>query len=402
MVVMDNRNPYQAPPSIATDAAAPRMRESESVLGIEFESDWSIEGIRYRRRSDWHGPADVGFLLLTATWILLIVVAAMNLYDSAGMLCLLTPIWILAGVLWISNLIFRHAGTFTKSCRGLSGPIRGQVDAGYIRIAGPAMCFAARTQDCTQSSWTPRGAAFRPPLITELLPVIESDIRKTWTTHSYSSASEHGHPEELLNRLLEFSDSQADGDRVIVGGLLRGTDLRGQGCWWIWQIAGVSLTAIGLSGLCWGGYQFWNLPPWVLHPPRHYIPSDADTNALGVIIVVCAVSAALLCAGVWKWTRTVATIGKFQVAWTPGMIAISNEKVAIGYYGDALWHFTWTERGIAVRDPSRRVTFMIPARWFDDADRAKVASWLTSRSVERSASNKPSTLNREYYVGPKV
>ena len=89
------------------------------------------------------------------------------------------------------------------------------------------------------------------------------------------------------------------------------------------------------------------------------------------------------------------TLGNYVTAITPGMVAIGSKQVALGYHGEALRHFVWTDRGVTVRSISGKVVFVLPARWFDTASRQKLASWLGS-------AGRSETPRQNYYVGPKI
>ena len=299
---MESQNPYQTPPPVEEEIEPQLQLPRESAIGLDFESDWSTEGIKLRRQNPMHAPADLGLALLTILWLALLVLSIAS-QRAGGLVCLLTPIWLLAGGLWLNNLGFRSARTFAASCRGLCGRVRGRVEDGFVTIEGPEICLATRVDDCGQSNWsTGGGAVFRPPMITELLPVPESDIRETWETKiELGQKVDH---RRLLDRLPGISEQDNHSDQIFAGGDLRGRDLRGQAAWRRWLVGGITLTLLGLIGLAWGVYKWMNLPPWIIDPPSHYVPGIADGKTLWSMILVFVVSAILLLTGIYLWSRT--------------------------------------------------------------------------------------------------
>lgn len=350
---------------------------------MEFESDWSAAGLRARRRSEWQGLADFGFALLSLTWITLLLSASVR-SAYGDLLCLLTPIWMISGIVWFSYLVFRNGGTFASKYPGMAGAVHGRVENGIIRIDGPAMCVVACLRDCPRCSLHAGRSSIQPPGFESSLPIVGDDIKRMWesadTTPTLSPAT-----------LLEVL--QEDEASVTASGTLLGSDLRGETRWHVWLIAGITFVVIALAMAVWSIYRFTNLPPWVLNPPNHYQWNDADTASFAVPCVLALISLTALVAGIWNLLRTFRPIGKFAVLVTPTMVAIANKALALAYHGPATHHFSWSDRGIVVRDSSGAVLFLIPARWLDDEDRDRIAHWYAKKT---------SPPARSFYAGPKL
>ncbi len=388
---MEKQNPYQSPPLVEEEAAPIGVGKHEPSVGFEFQSDWSIDGLRRRRRSPLHAQADLGYAVLSVVW-LITVMLAFTRSGAAALACPLTPIWFVASLIWISSMAFRHGGNFVKTCGGFAGPVRGRVDAGFVTIVGPAMSLAARTRDCSQPHWKSHGVVFRPPLIMESLPVIESDIEKTWAART--PQKQRSGPSQLMDRLLGATEA---GRSIVVPGELRGTDFRRFGCWRRWIAVGVILCLIAVSGFLWAAYRWAHLDPWIVDPPSHYMLTDSEVLAFYVPIMIAIVSTIVLAIGITQWMRTRTRLGEYVVAITPAMVAIATERVALGYSADALDPFELVDNGIAIQDRRGRVVFMIPIRWFDPEDRQQVVQWFSEKpATDRS---KPRNV---HYLGPTI
>ncbi len=375
---MTDQNPYQAPPDI-DPLVSPPAAEIETI-GMEFESDWSIEGLRARRRSDGQRLGDLAFAILTIAWLASILAA------FSGLFCLLTIAWISGAFVWFSNVTYRKGGNFTQRYAGLAGPVTGRIDGGWVRIDGPALRIAARVRDCPQCSLNHARAFIQPPGIDTSLPIASTDVTKTWRSPN-RVFQKSAIPVDLLGEL------SGDREQVIASGTVRGTDLRGQNCWRVWCGIGWTCTTIGGACLILAIYRFANLPPWVLDRPSHYRWSDADVQSLTTPIFLVVAALVLLLVGVWHVLKTFRFLGDFAALITPTMIAIANHRIAFGYHGSALAHFHWTDRGMVVRSPMKYVQFLIPARWFNQHERELVSLWHPA---------KPETPKSSSYIGPTV
>ena len=378
---MTDTNPYQAPTDVQEKQP---LRGAYESVGMEFESDWSAEGLRRRRKSAGQRLGDFAFGFLTVIWLASLVSAARSPYG--GLFCLLTPVWILSGVVWFSNVAYRNGGNFSDRYAGLAGPVTGRVDGGWVRIDGPALRIAARVRDCYQCSLLSKRAYIQPPGIETSLPIAGADIQRTWRSKP-RVVDEEANPVELLG---ELSSEQ---EQIIVSGTLRGTDLIGQNCWRFWMYVGLTCATIGLAFLAWAIYLFLNLPPWVIDRPNHYRFSDADVNSIVGPSLCLALACVLIAFGVWHLLKTFRGLGEFAALITPQMVAIANHRVARGYHGSALAHFRWTPNGFVVRNKAQYVMFLIPARWFDDRGLAQVTRWYSSAAPDWQSN---------IYIGPKV
>jgi hypothetical protein len=82
-------NPYQSP----TDVDAEENVDDDdrpTSIAIEFESDWSPAGLRFRRRRASQRVADSVLVLFVLSWI---GAAVLDFFGrSTGLLCIATPL----------------------------------------------------------------------------------------------------------------------------------------------------------------------------------------------------------------------------------------------------------------------------------------------------------------------
>ncbi len=372
-------NPYQAPPdSTPQQPLAGRL----SKIGIEFESDWSPQGLRQRRKHAWHRILDIGFAACSLFWIGSLVMSAGSPY--AGIFCVLTPMWLLFSIIWFTNFNFRNGESFRKKYPGLSGPVRGRVDGQSIVVHGPMVSLATRLGNCLQCYVSPSKATFQPPGFESTLPVAASDILRDWLVERPSVRVTQ---QQLLDEL--FPDSVG----IRVEGTIRGHDLKALPRWRLWFWSGWTLIAMGGSALAWSLFLIRSLPSWILDPPGHYRLGDQDYARLTGPAVLGCVGIGLLVAGLWQWSRTWRKVGDFAVSIHPDHIAVANQAITLAYHDQALAHFRWTEVGLVARGRDRRAMFAIPARWFSNEEKQSLQSWY-GRAAD------PPTPS--YYLGPNL
>ncbi len=386
---MDSPNPYQSPPE-TNEAGAPFSEgEHKPSLGLEFESDWSLEGIQVRRNTRSSHLINLAMALLLVVWFLSIV--ATWLGDIGGsFVCLLTPIVFIAGALWPSSIIHRSGRGFVKACRGLCGDVRGRVDQRIFAVAGPSMCLSMPTDQFHHQLFLKENAVIRPPMITESLPIIESDIKKTWSTHAPVDPPEDARP--MFNQITELT---GETDAFRIQGELTGKDLIGTMRWWIWFASGTTISLVAVAGCLYAYYLRRSLKPWVIDPPPHYHLTGDESMAYVMPFIVVGLSLVVLVVGLIQLWRTRGVVGEFDVMVTPNMIVLGNAFYAVGYSGVALKHFRCSERGIKVHNHRERLVFMIPWRWFSDLEKQQ-ATHLLNRQWPGSAEEK----DHNYYVGP--
>lgn len=368
-------NPYKAP----ADPQDLVMPTPDRPLGIEFESDWSPEGLRLRRQQWWHRGLDIGFGVLTVVALGSILTAS----PYAGAFCVLMPVWVLSSVVWFTNLGFRNGAAFHRKYPGLSGRVRGSVDAKLVVVHGPAVSLATATRNCLSYRLHASHASLQPPGFETSLPIAEQDIQRRWAENTNV---EKPTPHDMMEALSDHPDAIHQED------VLRGSDLSPLGCWGFWRLTGIATLLLGTLGVLWCVVRLMTLPTWVLQPPSHYQLSDSDVARIAGPVMIGIVGLAFFAAGFWQWSRTWRQIGEFSVCVDPTQISIASKAIAYSYHDEALEHFRWSNVGIVAYDVSGRAVFAIPARWFDKTQQRRLMSWYDRDSQ---------TPERSHYIGPK-
>ena len=378
---MSEPNPYRAPPELS-ESTDDSMRDDGTVgtLAIEFESDWSQQGLRERRRSDWHRFADIG-LVSVAT----LAVGSLMLGGAAtGLFCLLMPVSVLLGVLWLSGWQVRSGSSFARKYPALAGPVKGTIEGTLLRVRGPGLELVTRGGESVYPMISARGGLLRMPGIDESVPVLEQDVRRTWRVTKDASKNS--------GRLIDHL-SIRDQPHVFVSGEVSGVDFRGLRCRRQWlSIAGLTLV-LGAGGFLWAGVRFRQLPEWVVNPPGHYQLTSGEEASLAKLWVLGAGAALLVAVGAWYLFKAFRNFGTFAAAISPEMLGIATPRAVYGYQHDALSHFQWEAQGIVVRGAQGQILFVVPARWFDETQARQVAQWYA---------REPSPRQRTYYITPTV
>lgn len=377
---MSDPNPYRSPPELGESTDESVRDNGEGSLAIEFESDWSQQGLRERRRSDWHRFADIG-LVSVAT----LAVGSLMLGGAAmGMFCLLMPVSVLLGVLWLSGWQVRSGSSFARRYPALAGPVKGTIEGTLLRVRGPALELVTRGGESVYPMISARGGLLRMPGIDESVPVLEQDVHRTWRVAKETPQN--------AGRLIDHLSIQEQ-PHVFVTGEVSGVDFRGLRCRGQWiAVASLSLV-LGAGGFLWAGFRFSQLPEWVVNPPGHYQLTSGEEASLAKLWVLGAGAALLVAVGSWYLFKAFRNFGSFAAAISPEMIGIVTSRAVYGYQHDSLSHFRWEEQGIVVRDARGQTLFVVPARWFDKTQAEQVAKWYA---------REPSPRQRTYYITPKV
>lgn len=377
-------NPYQAPSSVNEDEVGSQLLDAN--LSLEFEADWSTAGFRLRRQRPWHRLTDFAMFFVIAVWLLALFGGIFLGFRSFNFGCATLPLLCSLVILWVGNLSRRHGGEFRRKCGGLAGHVQGRIDGVWLSFAGPHINYAARIRDPSKLLRGRVGSDLTLPGIPSALPLLNSDLRSADTASD--EPIEEIEPPALLRRLPDW-----DQDAIVAEGRLRGKDLRRLNVHWYWCAFGISLTVIGLGLAGMAACRYSLLPHWVKNPPAHYGLSYEERSAVsgvawwGIIGAVCLLIAAVY---LFKLFRS---YGNYAVAVSDSQVSISNDKYAMSHHGESLGHFRWIEQGLVVVDRNNFTKFLLPRRWFTEAEQQQIAEWY-SREV--------TGLEHDYYLGPNV
>ncbi|MGI9474422.1 MAG: hypothetical protein ACR2NZ_22990 [Rubripirellula sp.] len=379
---MSNSNPYRAPPEIVD----PNDQPSSSVLlgetlGIEFETDWSQQGLKERRHSDWHRMGDIGLVLVVT-----LTVGSLMLGPAIlGLFCLLMPVSVIYGVLWLSGRRVRSGASFARKFPALAGPVSGKILGNLLYVRGPGMEVVTRVAEAMYPMMSARGGLVRMPGVDEAVPVMELDVVHTWPISK--------EPADRVNkRLIDYLSSESQ-PHLVVSGEVTGRDFRGLSCRRQWLSVAALALCLGAVGFAWAAIKFSRLPSWVANPPGHYRLNSSEEFSLIQLWVLGAGAALLVSVGTWFLYKAFRVFGEFTAVISPRMIAIATPRAVYGYQEKSLSHFQWTEQGIVVRDLRNQAIFILPSRWFDEHETKQAATWFQRI---------PTPNKSMYYLTPKV
>ena len=380
---MTDQNPYRAPAESSDQEGNGKSQKSASdlVQVIDFESDWSAQGLQIRRRSVWHRIGDVGLILI----VFLMVGCWMLGRTTFGLFCVLVPVGCFCALLYSLGRRVRSGAAFARKHPALAGPIHGQIFGNVLRVRGPGLEVISRVPDTIYPMMSAKGGLVRLPGVDEALPVMAQDVVQV-----RSLPGEH--TEAKKKRLLDYLPL-ASAPHFVVSGELHGTDFCNQNCRWRWFLVASTASVFGLLGLVWVGSRYSQLPPWVLDPPGHYHPTAADSGMIVKLWVLGAGAVLLLSVGAWFLFKAFRSFGEYTALLSREMIAISTPRAVFAYREQSLTHFQWTEQGIVIRDCRGQVLFILPRRWFDATESRQAAAWFQQI---------PSPSRRTYYLLPRV
>lgn len=362
-------NPYQSP--AATNANEISSSNDKLADAIEFESDWSLPGLRRRRAKESHRLYDTTVAVTLVLFVASLVLHRLHRYG--GLACIFGLLFLVVTILWLGNVVHRLGSTFKLNYPGLAAKVSGRISDGMVVIHGPDVSLVTLVEACPVCDVAASSALVHFPGMTESLPINGEDIQRHWTQTPVPTDS-HDSIERMFQALSHRGDS------IQVSGRLLGSDFRGLNCWRSWLMVCSTCGLIALSILGWIVYQIASMPRWVLNPPDHYHLSQAESSSLALLAFLAVGAVAIGLTGAWHAARMLGSFGEFTALISPNTIAVARKGGLYAYRGESLQHFQWMKQGLVVFSRPGNAVMLIPTSWFDLQSREQAQRWF-SRSV---------------------
>ncbi|MCD0463694.1 hypothetical protein [Roseiconus lacunae] len=365
-------NPFQASADVADDSISVALGEANERLqnGFWFASDWSREGLQSRMSDESRQRYFVWMMLAACLSAVFAIVYWPQLF------VVILPAAFAIAVVWIANIGILDDRRFWSRYRGFARPVSGRLTSRSIAVRSDQCAVTALLNESQYKVHTKTGSMrLLLPFATESVRLVSSDFKASLTDAERLHSEV---PMQLMKRLLETKNPVMFSGRLVDRDL---DDTRRVTKRW---------TAVALLQFAWVALIFTQFVPLIELNRRNALSLLSYPITWGVVYVV---GVALIFACFATLRRSV--LGDFQGWITANQVVLSRATYhsCYGYFGEAIDHFHWSEKGLEVRMRDGNLKMIIPNRWISETDRSTIAQWYA---------NHPTRPKQNVFVGPAV